>query len=107
MGIQEIEFDSTWTRLARYAIFLIVVGMVVLTITTGSAVGYEPETRSIDELDGSGVYAGEELSVNLSDSPVTFTAGETAYLIRFTDRPSFTIEEAIAQLRSLPERPLI
>jgi|GEM_PF-5226987 len=93
MGIQEIEFDSTWTRLARYAIFLIVVGMVVLTITTGSAVGYEPETRSIDELDGSGVYAGEELSVNLSDSPVTFTAGETAYLIRFTDRPSFTVEE--------------
>jgi hypothetical protein len=77
----------------RWTTFLAVVSLGVLIFSTGIAVGYEPETRAIDELDGSGVYAGEELRVNLSDSSVNYTTGETVYLVRFTDRPSFTIEE--------------
>lgn len=81
-----------WEQAIRWTLFIAIVSLVVLTVATGTTVGYEPETQSIDELDGGAVYAGEELRVNLSDSPVNYTTGETVYLVRFTDRPSFTIE---------------
>lgn len=82
-----------WEQALRWTVLVLIVGSVVLTFSTGTAVGYEPDTRSVDEIDGGAIYAGEELRVNLSDSPVNYTTGETVYLVRFIDRPSFTVED--------------
>lgn len=43
-----------WEQALRWTIFLAVVSLVGLTLATGTTVGYEPDTRSIDELDGGG-----------------------------------------------------
>lgn len=93
MRLQWAAFHLSLTQIAQYIFFLIIIGIFILTITTGSAVGFEPDTRPVDELDGSGVYTGEELRINLSDSKMNLSAGEVIYLVRFTDRPSFTVED--------------
>lgn len=93
MDPRQAHFRSYWLKTARYVLFLFILVSLIIATSTGSVAGYETDTRPIDDLDGSAVYTGEELRVNLTDSTLNLTAGETVYLVRYTDRPSFTVEE--------------
>ena len=96
MRLPQIAFQISSSNAVQYILILIAAGMAVFMLFSGTAVGYEPDTRPIDELDGSGVYQGEELRVDLSSSALNATADRTIYLVRYTDRPSFSVEKTVS-----------
>lgn len=93
MRLPQTGFQISASNAVQHSLILLAAGMTVFMLFTGTAVGYEPDTRSINELDGGGVYQGEELRVDLSNSTFNSTADQTIYLVRYTDRPSFSIEK--------------
>jgi hypothetical protein len=60
---------------------------------SGAVAAYQPAEQDVEEIDGSVVYENEELKVNFADSNLNASAGDTIYLVRYTDQPEYTTEE--------------
>jgi hypothetical protein len=75
----------------RYLKGLIILSVITvsLIVFSGTAVAYEPDTKTLDEVRGTAVYEGQELSVNISR--FNATAGESIYLIKITDDDTTSI----------------
>ena len=67
--------------------------LACVTVSSSGAVAIDPDERDISQLDGGVVYEGQEVRIDVSTADFNATPGDSVYLIQYTDRPQFDVEQ--------------